>query len=69
MAHLKISESAYQTIAERFPIAEREVNLFRSEFFVVAAVTSDLLLTNTKYEMALKKLFEWVMGFIKSISL
>lgn len=42
VAHLKISEGAYEAIALRFPIAERESNLFRSDFFAVAAVLPEL---------------------------
>jgi hypothetical protein len=38
VAHLKISEATYNAITERYPIAERESNLFRSEFFGVAEV-------------------------------
>ncbi|SNC62319.1 hypothetical protein SAMN06265337_0646 [Hymenobacter gelipurpurascens] len=38
VAHLKISEATYNAIAELYPIAERESNLFRSEFFEVAQV-------------------------------
>jgi hypothetical protein len=40
IAHLKIAESAYEAIAEHFPIAERESHLFRSDFFMVADVFS-----------------------------
>lgn len=43
VAHLKISEAAYEAIALRFPIAERESNLFRSEFFTVEEVSAELL--------------------------
>lgn len=42
VAHLKISEVTYQAIAQRFPIAEREANLFRSEFFAVSQVVPEL---------------------------
>jgi hypothetical protein len=38
VAHLKIAKSAYEAIAKRYPIAERESHLFRSDFFVVADV-------------------------------
>ncbi|MDF7810932.1 hypothetical protein [Hymenobacter sp. YC55] len=43
VAHLKISETTYEAIASRFPIAERESNLFRSEFFTVEEVSTELL--------------------------
>lgn len=43
VAYLKISESAYEAIARRFPIAEREANLFRSDFFPVEEVSSELM--------------------------
>lgn len=43
VAYLKISESAYEAIARRFPIAEREANLFRSDFFPVTEVSSELI--------------------------
>jgi hypothetical protein len=38
VAHLKISEETYNAIAELYPIAERESNLYRSEFFDVSKV-------------------------------
>ncbi|UOG77619.1 hypothetical protein MTX78_24975 (plasmid) [Hymenobacter tibetensis] len=38
VAHLKISEKVYNAIAERYPIAQREAGLKRSELFVVADV-------------------------------
>jgi hypothetical protein len=43
VAHLTIAESAYEAIALRFPIEERESNLFRSEFFVVEQVSAELV--------------------------
>jgi hypothetical protein len=46
VAHLKISEAAYNAIAKQYPIAERESFLFRSDFFVVADVL-ELVVANT----------------------
>ena len=43
VAHLKIAESAYQAIALRFPIEERELNLHRSDFFTVEQVSLELV--------------------------
>ncbi|MBO3272962.1 hypothetical protein [Hymenobacter defluvii] len=43
VAHLKISRRAYNAIAQRFPVAERESNLFRSEYFTTGEVLPDLL--------------------------
>lgn len=42
VAHLKISKEAYEAIALLFPIAERELNLFRSAFFPVEEVIAEL---------------------------
>ena len=55
VAHLKICEAAYQAIAARFPVAELEANLFRSEFFVVAEVALGL---------AQAPLAEWLADFL-----
>lgn len=38
VAYLVISEASYQAIAERYPIAEREAGLNRSELFEVGGV-------------------------------
>lgn len=51
VAHLKISESAYEAIAKRFPIAERESNLYRSEYFPVEEVSSELMQESAAVEV------------------